>query len=552
MADSRVKELLRIGDKLFGDKEQIDSLWEELALNFYPERADFTSTRYEGEEYADHLYSSAPILARRELGNLVASSLRPRAKKWFSIHVFDEEQAVNSDEAKYLEMLSSIQWRAIYEPKAHFTRATKQADQDFVTFGNAVVWFGLNANADSLLFRNFHLKDCAWAEGYEGLVDQLHRKWKPTAWQLKEMYGDQVSPTVKKSCEKEPHKKFEVRHVVVPAALYDYKSARGTEYDYISIVIEVETEKVLEEQGLKYFPYVVPRWQTMAGSAYGVSMATMVLLPDGRTVQSVIRTIRQAGEKYVEPPMIAIADAIRGDIATYPGGITTADMEYDERLGEVLRPISQDRGGMPIGFDIAEALKEDIAKGFFLDKIQLPAFDTKEMTAFEVQTRISEHIRAAAPIFEPIEQEYSAPLMDGVFNLLMDHGAFPTDQMPQGLQGQDIKFSFNSPLSEMADQGDTEKYLNVLNNILAPLAQLVPEQLANADMTTATRDAMRAAGWKAKWFNPEEAVEEAAQAAAEQKQQMEQLQAIQMMGQAGQDAGKGMQEVKKASGEEGA
>jgi hypothetical protein len=546
MADSRVKELLRIGNKLFGDKEQIDSLWEELALNFYPERADFTSTRYEGEEYADHLYSSVPILARRELGNLVASSLRPRAKKWFSIHTNDEELAVNSEEAQYLEMMSEIQWRAVYEPKAQFTRATKQADHDFVTFGNAVVWFGLNTFGDSLLFRNFHLRDCAWAEGYEGKVDQIHRKWEPTAWQLKEMFGDQVSATVKKCCEKEPHKKFECRHMVVPSDLYEYKSARGKTYEYVSVVMEVETENVLETSGLNYFPYVIPRWQTMAGSAYGVSMATMVLLPDGRTVQSVMRTLRQAGEKYVEPPMIAVADAIRGDVSTYPGGITTADMEYDERLGEVLRPITQDRGGMPIGFDIAGALQEDINKGFFLDKVQLPAFDTKEMTAFEVQTRISEHIRSAAPIFEPIEQEYSAPLMDGVFNLLKDQGAFPLDAMPESLMGQDIKFSFNSPLSEMADQGDTEKYLNVVNNILAPLSELAPEQLENADMTTATRDAMRAAGWKAKWFKPEEAVEQAAEQMAQAKQAQEQMMQAQMMGQAAEQGGKGIQEVKKA------
>jgi hypothetical protein len=124
------------------------------------------------------------------------------------------------------------------------------------------------------------------------------------------------------------------------------------------------------------------------------------------------------------------------------------------------------------------------------------------------------------------------------------------DEMPDELSGSDIKFSFNSPLSEMADQGDTEKYLNVVNNILAPLAQLAPEQLENADMTTATRDAMRAAGWKAKWFKSEEAVQEAADMMAQKRQMAEELQQAQMMGQAGQDAGKGMQEVKKAGAEE--
>jgi 3-hydroxyacyl-CoA dehydrogenase len=98
----------------------------------------------------------------------------------------------------------------------------------------------------------------------------------------------------------------------------------------------------------------------------------------------------------------------------------------------------------------------------------------------------------------------------------------------------------------MADQGDTEKYLNVVNNILMPLVEIDPSQLANADMTTATRDAMRSAGWKPTWFNGTEEVEKAREELMQKRQQQEMMQQMQLAGQAGQDAGKGMQEVKKA------
>jgi hypothetical protein len=358
------------------------------------------------------------------------------------------------------------------------------------------------------------------------------------------MFGDAVSPQVHKACDKEPNKKFKCRHVVVPSQIFEYKSSRGKPYDYTSLVVEIDTEHIIEKVGVNYFPYCVPRWHTMAGSAYGLSMATMVLLPDGRTMQSVVRTIRQAGEKYVDPPMVAVADAIRGDVASYPGGLTTADIEYDERLGEVLRPISQDSRNMPVGFDIANQLREDIAKGFFLDKLNLPPPEGGEkMTAYEVQRRISEHIRAAAPIFEPIEQDYSAPLMDGVFNLMKEAGAFPIDEMPETLSDADIKFTFSSPLSDMADEGDAQAYLNVVNNILAPLTQIDPSQLENADLTKATRDAMRSSGWKASWFKDVEAVEEAKAQMAEKQQMAEQMAAAQMMGGAAEQGGKGMKEL---------
>jgi hypothetical protein len=173
--EQRARDVVKIGNKLFEKKSVVDSLWQEIALNFYPERADFTTKRNDGDEFADHLFSSYPVLARRELGNLLASSLRPRSQKWFSIHVDDEEIDNGDAEREFLEMLGGIQWRAMYDAAAGFVRATKQADHDFASFGNAVIKFGPNIAGDGLLFRNYHLRDSVWTENVEGKIDVLHR-----------------------------------------------------------------------------------------------------------------------------------------------------------------------------------------------------------------------------------------------------------------------------------------------------------------------------------------------------------------------------------------
>jgi hypothetical protein len=544
--DQRAREIIKQGDKLFSKRSPLNNLWQELALNFYPERADFTGDRTEGEEFSDHLFTSYPALARRELGNVLSSYLYSRSQKRFSIHIDDETVDNGHEERQYLEYLTSIQWRAMYDTTARLSRAIKQSAHDFVTFGNNVIKFGMNINGDALLFNNYHLRDNAWTENAEGKVDCNHRNWCPTARQIAHYFPKTMSEAVKRALIKDPEKIFDCRHVIMPSRLYDgdSKGRNNRKFGFTSFYVEKESETVLEETGLNYFCYVIPRWHTVAGSQYGISMATSIILPDGRTMQVVTRTLREAGEKYTDPPMVAVTEAIRGDVHLHAGGITSADAEYDSKIGDVLRPISQDKGGMPIGIEIAAALKEDIRAGFFLDKIQLPDVG-KDMTAFEVRRRVEEHIRAQTPIFDPIEEEF-APLYEGVYQLMSEQGAFPVQEMPESLMGRDIHFSFFSPLADLADQREAETYIDVMTRILIPASQIDPAQMANANLTESTRSAMRAAGWKATWFNPKEEV------AVQQKQHQQQammakgVEAIGALGGVAEQGGKGMSAIKEA------
>ncbi|MTV47254.1 portal protein, partial [Streptococcus pneumoniae] len=81
------------------------------------------------------------------------------------------------------------------------------------------------------------------------------------------------------------------------------------------------------------------------GSQYAHSPAVVAALPDARLLQQITAVILEAGEKAITPPMVGVQEAIRGDVAVYAGGITWVDAEYDERLGEVLRPMTSDKSG---------------------------------------------------------------------------------------------------------------------------------------------------------------------------------------------------------------
>ncbi|WP_145598643.1 portal protein [Yersinia alsatica] len=146
--EARAQQLIKQGDHLFGKKSPILNLWQEIAEQFYPERADFTVCRSLGTEFADHLMTSYPVMARRDLGNSFASMLR--RDKWFNLNTGDDDS--NDHSAKvWLEWARDVQFKAMYDRRTQFVRATKEADHDYAAFGQCAISVELNKNADGLL-----------------------------------------------------------------------------------------------------------------------------------------------------------------------------------------------------------------------------------------------------------------------------------------------------------------------------------------------------------------------------------------------------------------
>ena len=521
--NSDVRNIVQAGNREFSRRTALLALWQEIAEHFYPERADFTNKRSIGDEYASHLMNSYPVMARRELGNMFAAFLRPRSAPWFALRAADDDRDKDLEARRWLEWATGVQWRATYDPVASFARATKEADHDFAAFGQAVLSVETNADRDALLYRNHHIRDCVWMEDAAGKVATIHRKWCPTASQLNELFPKTIDQKIKKALDKEPFKEIKCRHIVVKKSMYDL--SKGKNLGYTSIYIDEENETILEETPIGWFPYVVPRWQTVSGSQYARSPATEIVLPDARLFQAINRVLLESGEKAVDPPMVAVQDALRSDVNLFAGGITTVDIEYDERTGEALRPVMDNSRGMPLGIDLADRIKMGIAEGFFLNKLNLPEFK-QATTAFQVRKTVEEYIRAATPIFEPIEEEYNAALCNTTFEVLRMNGAFGSAQnVPESLRGADVRFSFKSPLRETGDEMKAQQ-LQQGFQLLTQIAAVDPSEMANANLTPAVRDALRGMGWQAEWFAPIEAVMQAKEAAAKQAQMAQGTQAI--------------------------
>jgi len=510
---NKTKELTRVADRLIGDRATLLTLWQTIAENFYPERASFTTIRDKGEEFADHLTTSYPLLARRELGNSLSSMLRPRSQQWFYTQTGYEELE-DIDGREWLEYANMIQRRAMYDKDSGFVRATKEGDNDFVTFGQCVISTVMNYSTMTLSYRCHHLRDMAWSEDAAGNVNKVVRKWQPTARELLANKTLDKHTKIEEIFDKDPDAKIECRHIVMESEEYEAtcRSMKSESYKrvpqpYVSIYVDVDNGKVMQERGSWTKIYTIPRWQTVSDSQYSYSPCTTIALPDARLMQAVALTLLEAGENFVRPPMVAVEDAIRDDVQLFSGGITWVDSAYDERLGDVLRPLTQDKGGFNIGFNMQEEMRKSISEAFFLNKLNLPDTGSRRMTEYEVSQRIQEYVRSALPLLEPAEHDYNQDICQTSFSLMLRNGGYgPLENIPPSIDLENIRFSFESPIHQAEERLKGQTFLQAKGLLVEALA-LDPSSANALDIKVALRDALKGVQTPAKWLRTEEEIE---------------------------------------------
>jgi len=510
-------------DHTFTLQSNMLGLYQTLADHFYPERADFTVIRNVGSEFADNLVDSYPVLVRRDLGNSFHAMLRDG--EWFQLGI---DGSADLDGQQWLKWAGVRLLGMFNNRKSNFVRSVKEGDHDYATFGQAVISIELNKQANGLLFRCWHLRDVAWFDDEAGQIGGVARKWTPTQKDLVKIFGEEkVSPEIVKDYHKNPFKSVQVRHIVIPSSMYGDEEIEG-KFPWVSIFIDYTHDHVIEATGMNYNMYIIPRFQTIAGSAYAYSPATVVGLPNARALQAMTHTLLEAGERYARPPIIATQKVIRGDIDLSPDGITYVSDDYDEKMGAALRPMAQDRGGWPIGKEIREGVVDVLSSAFYLDKLSLP--DKVGMTATEVMEYMKQFRRQNLPLFAPMESDYNGQLCDAAFTLAMDSGLLgsPYD-IPQSLSNSDVEFKFKSPLTQSEEEERANRFSQV-NELLGQAVQHDQMVTANVNFDEAVRDAILGIGAPAQWLNDVEDVMKGRESAA----QLASIQAMQEMSLQGQ------------------
>lgn len=543
--DVNAQELVSLGNRLFTKKAQLDELHQRLAEVCYPERANFTVTRVDGDEYATDMYESVPAQNRRDLAGAIGSILRPRGKEWFKPEPEDDWRKTQTA-LTWCDNARDVLRRILYSDRSKFQKTAQDGDDDFVSFGNAVPILTENQDRNGFLFELSHVRDNAWSCNRYNEVDVNHRKMRMTLRNVARRWGEKaLTGAQQKALEKNPYEEIEIRHVCMPAEDYEPYGSRKKlgGKPYVSVYINPEGAIVCHESGYWEFPYLHRRWRVPTDSVYGYSPASMLGLVDARVLQSQARVILDAGELAVAPPLLAKRDAVLGGVNNYAGAVTWLDMEYDERFGEAIRPL--DNGGdVRLGLEMKVDTRGVLQAAWYLNKLNLPS--DKEMTAYETSERIAEYIRSAGPIFEPFEAD-NARMLDALFSMCMRLGYFgPIETIPPEIRGGEIKWSFDTPVSQAYARMKVTKARETME-AYGMAVQADPRVRHDLDVRKVFRDTVVNIGAETDWLKEEDEANEAVGAEAAKLEEMEQMQKLDaLLGAADKGAGAGQKASKAA------
>ena len=476
-----VKLILERYHKKKGDRGQLDLLFEEIAEVMSPDRMGFTN-RKRPERRTDKIFDTTPMLAKRGLVNAIGSMLRPKssaAGKWFDIVTEDENLMDKRAVKDWVDYAEERLWRALYNPKARFIEATGEVDDDLVTFGTGVGYLGLRDDQAGFMFRSFHLANTYIDTDTYGAVNGVHVTETLTAKQAAERWGEENlgEKTREKltGANKDPNQKFEFVWCVKDRFDYDPRMSSNLNMPFSSIVVDIESEHLVIEEGFEEFPFFIPRWDT-GDQEYGRGVGVLAL-PDVLTLQQMGKTMLRGLHRAVDPPWLLPADSMVNAPQMKPGGVSYYDAKAIRNLG-LTNPFQQmeSRAQIPWGLNAQQASREQVFQLFYRNVLNLP-IEGPSMTATEVIERREMFVREISAVFGRLETDYTGVLIERAFNIMLRKGAFGSpDDIPEELQGSEINFRFASPVEKAKRQIEEANITQGLEKAMA-IGQVRPEVL---------------------------------------------------------------------------
>jgi hypothetical protein len=515
---------------LESDRATWEDHWQDILDYVMPRKADISFVRAKGTKRTEVLYDSTAITANNLLAASLQGTLTSPSLPWFHLKLRDKELNENRDVQLWLEDSARRMYDTFNESNFNTEVHELYLDLCSVGTGSMFVEEGNNGfETEGIHFNTLHIAEYFIQENINGQVDTLYRKYKLTARQAIEEFGeDNLGEKILEASKNKPDKMFNFIHAVEPTK--DYERALGkanTKLPFHSCHVCVEDKMVVRTGGYNEFPYLVPRWAKATGEIFGRSPSYNAL-PDIKTLNKAVEIGLKAWAKAIDPPLLVQDDGVIGRVRMTPAGITVV------RNDGAIKPL-QIGSNWQITDMKETQLRTAIRQAYYSDQLQLQ--EGPQMTATEVQVRYELMQRLLGPTLGRFQSEFLNPLIERTFGIMLRAGALMPE--PDIIKGQQIDVEYVGPLARsqrMEESVAIERLYGLAMNVV----QVDPTIMDNINHDEAIRLRATLLGVPKTILRGRDEVTELREERAEQQQQM-------ALAQQQQAAGDAMQSQAKAA-----
>jgi hypothetical protein len=510
---NKAEEIVRRLDRLSSERDNYSTFWQDVAKYVIPRKAFITRTRTPGAKYDYDVYDSTAMTSNLVLAAGLHSYLTNPNSKWFTLRLDNEELNENTEVKEWIKDTEDRMYNMLNS--SNFNQQIHELYLDLGAFGVACMY----EEEDPVEGIRFYSRDIAeiyLCENEKDKIDSVYRKFKMTARQAYDKWGDQAGEVVKTFMDKKEYdKRVEFIHCVMPRYERDVNKDDDKNMPFESTYVEVSKKFIVNESGYREFPYFTPRFNKNSGEVWGSSPA-MVLYSDIKMLNEMVKVLIRSAQKQVDPPLVLPHD---GYLLPIKYGPAALNFRLKGTADDKIEPLATG-ANISIGLEIISQWQSIVKKGYFVDLFLLLADPArKDMTATEVMQRVEEKMLILAPVLGRLMNEFLDPLINRTFNIMWRTGKLLPP--PEAIQNMSYKIEYISPLAR-AQKLDQMKSINSFIALIGQIAVVKPDVLDNMNEDEVVKDIQQLYGVNPKYVRDPADVEKIRQAKAEAQAQANQ------------------------------
>lgn len=502
-----------------------DTLWQEIAERVLPSMADFTSRQADGSKRTERMFDPTAALAATKAVSAISAFIWPSNQRYQRLTTDDPALNKSARVKAYLDDVTDTLFRARYSPRASFEAQMAETGLQHFVFGTGLVYVDEDIKRAALSYKAVHLGQCYIDESPDGRIDTIYRCWMWPLRKIAKRWPGKLPQKLADRLATHPDEQVHVAHVVMPREDYEPSKLGHRSMPWASVYWLPDHKAELQDGGFHSWPFGVMRYMTSPGEVYGRSPAWLAL-SSIKTLNEQKRTILKAGQKLVDPPLLAHDDGIMAAFSQVPGAINFGAL--DPQGNQLVKPLITG-ANVGIGLDMMDREREIISGAFMMDVFRV-LIENPNMTATQTLELLNERAIHMAQVGGRIESEALGPMTEREIDLLARAGQLP-EMPPELIEAEgEYRIEYTSPMRKAARSSEAIAIARTLEQI-TPMAQVDASILDVFDLHAAAREVAEIQGVPAKILRDAKAMAALKDQRAQQDEAAQLLQAAPVVSQ---------------------